>query len=84
MIQFALQTNRGTDVSKYFSFIHPVKFSLKVFSRENTQKKVPHDANYYLIAKPVFPIKFPRVSKVLLVLLHIGAILFRQPENWVN
>ncbi|CAH3016959.1 unnamed protein product [Porites evermanni] len=38
-------TSRGTDVSKYFSFIHPPPFSIKVLSpedkrsRENTQRR---------------------------------------------
>lgn len=41
-------TSRGTDVSKYFSFIHPPPFSIKVLSAEdkrsgeNTQRRTAH------------------------------------------
>ena len=46
VLLFTKQTSRGTDVSKYFSFIHPPPFSIKVLSAEdkrsgeNTQKRV--------------------------------------------
>ena len=46
VLLFTKQTSRGTDVSKYFSFIPPPPFSIKVLSpddkrsRENTQRRV--------------------------------------------
>lgn len=49
-------TNRGTDVSKYFTFIQPAPFGLKVFSRDTTQRKA-------LMAPPEYSSLCPRLLR---------------------
>ena len=42
---FFLQTSRGTDVSKYISFIHPPPFSLKLLSGSTEEQKYREKRN---------------------------------------